>query len=202
MTKIVFAILIALGWGANLRAQELSAEAGFGGNLDVSPSLFWNLSCNYAFNDYLDAAGGIHVVRGRLKYSGNGYEVDDRVYKLNGMLSLNAYTPSYRNFGLFGGASFSFELLPVDFTTVRHIETDREYWKARFSRFNPACWLNAGVSYMIDDVGYWSVGVVYSPRYDLYAGYRNLHVNGTYVGLASSSLHYWGLFLRFSTRDL
>ena len=193
--------MIAFGFGASSRAQDLNADIGFGGNYDTNPSVFWNLSYNHNFNEYLGAAGGIHIIRGRLEYSNNGYEVDNRIYKLNGMLSLNAYTPSFKKFGLFGGASFSFELLPFDFTEVRHVDTDKKYSKTRFSRFNPACWLNAGISYNIDEIYYFSAGVIFSPNYDLYVGYRNLQVNGTQVGLPSSRSNYWGLFLRFSTRD-
>ena len=189
--------MIAFGLGASLRAQDFNFDAGLG--YDISQ--FTNISYNHNFNRYLGAAGGLHLIHLRFKHHKNGYGIDNHINKFNGMLSLNAYTPSFKKFGLFGGASFSFELLPFDFTEVRHVDTDKKYSKTRFSRFNPACWLNAGVIYTVADVGYLSVGIVYSPHYDLYAGYRNLHVNGTPVGLSSQRSNYCGLFLRFSTRD-
>ncbi|MDR2466396.1 MAG: hypothetical protein LBD35_03290 [Prevotellaceae bacterium] len=196
MTKTVFAILIALGSGASLRAQDLNLDLGLGYDF----SQFWNMSYNYNFNPYLGAAGGVHFLHVRLKHYENGYDIDDHIYKPNGILSLNAYTPSFRKFGLFGGASFSFEILPFDFTEVRHVDTDKKYSRTRFSQFNPALWLNAGVSYNIEDVWYFSLGVIFSPHYDLYVGYRNLQVNGTQAGLPASRSNYWGLFLRFSSR--
>lgn len=181
-----------------LFAQEQSFTVGVGvsTNSHAIP-VYTSISYNRKFNPYIGASGGIMFMSTKIKESWSGYYIDDDVYKLNGQLALDLFTPEFNNFGFYTNLSFMFELVPLDITKINKSIGEDYIQSTKFSKFNPAYFAEAGLSYRTEKLKF-SLGLT-STNYDPFSGYRRVKINGNSIkSHIPDKAIFWGITFKIA----
>lgn len=169
-----------------------SAQFSKGIEIDASSAYVSKENFTYAIsvsgmlhlNKQLDVSAGLMFLHSKVerRWSDNlgTYSIDDKINKLNGLISSTIVQPIYKGWGLFGKATFTFEPIPVSLISLDKRNSNEPSSSSSdkyvFTQFNPGGMIDAGIYKEIKKDGsagriYLGVGYGY---YDLYKRYRGV----------------------------